>query len=109
MSKAVELVLPWMPSVNHMYVNINYNGRLMRIIGKEGKAYLRAVAEILIDADNPRLEGDLVVDSLVLHPPTSGRRDLDNCLKCLWDSLQDRNEKVKGGGKVLVRRLFSGG
>jgi Holliday junction resolvase RusA-like endonuclease len=101
--RTVTITLPWPPSVNHYYVTANMGGRLMRLIGAEGKAYQRTVSEVLKSMGNPRLEGDLVVDELILHPPTLARRDLDNSLKALWDSLQDRKDKKTG---ITIPGLF---
>jgi crossover junction endodeoxyribonuclease RusA len=101
--QTVTLKLPWPPSVNHYYVTAKMGNRLMRLIGADGKAYQRAVGEVLDRMGNPRLEGDLVVNELILHPPTLARRDLDNSLKALWDSLQDRKDKKSG---VVIPGLF---
>ena len=102
--RTVTIKLPWPCSVNHYYLTVNMGGRLTRIIGADGKAYQRAVGEVLDRMGNPRLEGDLIVDELVLHPPTLARRDIDNSLKALWDSLQDRRDKKSG---VTIPGLYA--
>ena len=99
----VTLELPWPCSVNHYYFTANVRGRQMRIIGRGGKEYQNAVQRALYAAGSPRLEGDLRVNELILRPPNNVRRDLDNVLKCLWDSLQDRESKKSG---VKVSGLF---
>ena len=99
----ITLELPWPCSINHYYVTVNVRGRLMRIIGKEGKAYQEAVSRILFLRDSPRIDGECCIDRLILHPPTKGRRDIDNVLKCLWDSLQDRKDRKTG---VPIPGLF---
>lgn len=100
----LSLKLPWPCSVNHYYFTANVRGRLVRLIGKEGKEYQRAVGEVLAKMGNPRLLGPLRVDRLILCPPDRARRDLDNVLKCLWDSLQDREDRKK---KLPIPGLFA--
>ena len=92
----ITIELPWPPSVNHYYFTANVRGRLVRLIGSDGKAYQRAVGEVLDRLGNPRMDGDLRVEELMLHPPNKARRDMDNVLKALWDSLQDRKDKKSG-------------
>ena len=99
----VTIELPWPCSVNHYYFTANVRGRLVRLIGKEGKQYQRSVRDVIANLGSPRLEGDLRIDELVLYPPTRARRDIDNVLKCLWDSMQDREDKKMG---TVERGLF---
>lgn len=115
----VELELPVPPSVNSYW---RY-GRGRVFIDKAGKKYRQDVALITMHAGVEPLEGDLVME-IDFYPPDRRRRDWDNILKCLCDSLEsdekreylgayhNDNQIVKGtvekfapvkGGKIIVR------
>lgn len=103
--------LPYPPSVNHYYRNVR--GRTL--ISQEGRNY-RSHVGVLATACEP-LAGRLRLE-LDVHPPDRRRRDLDNALKAVLDSLQHagiykddfqiaelhvRRMAVKAGGAVDVR------
>lgn len=103
--------LPYPPSVNHYYRNVR--GRTL--ISQEGRIYRSRVA-VLATVCEP-LAGSLRLE-LDVHPPDRRRRDLDNALKAVLDSLQHagvykddfqicdlhvRRLAVKAGGAVAVR------
>jgi len=107
------LTLPWPPSVNHYWRT--WRGRIL--ISRAGHAYRDAVVAILRAARIKPLPGALAVH-LELHPPDNRRRDADNLLKSLNDSLQRggafhddsqivwllvEKAEVVPGGKVVVR------
>ena len=76
--------LPWPPSINGYWAT--YMNR--RIISEKGKKYKKDVyqavkAKSLLDE---KLGGDLVVN-ITLNPPTLRRYDVDNYVKCIFDSL----------------------
>ena len=75
--------LPFPPSVNHYWVR-NKNGGLR--VSAEGKTYRERVMWKLNRAMRQPLQGMLAVDILV-DMPDKRRRDLDNLLKALLDSL----------------------
>lgn len=77
----MTLTLPWPPSVNHYWAR-NRNGGLR--VGERGVAYRWAVKIAL--RGTSRLEGRLEMTAR-LHPPDRIRRDIDNPLKALLDSL----------------------
>lgn len=79
----IELHLPYPPSVNRYYRNVH--GRTL--ISRDGRAYRRRVHEMLAVRRIPPLEGPLalVVD---LFPPDRRRRDADNAMKAICDSLE---------------------
>ena len=77
------LELPYPPSVNGYWRS--FNGR--QIISAKGREYREHVTLILRSQQIERMEGRLAV-SIILHPPDKRRRDLDNVLKSLCDSLQ---------------------
>ena len=79
----IELTLPWPPSVNTYYRNVN--GKTL--ISAKGREYRAAVADqVLIQRGGKLLTGRLSV-AIVAHVPDKRRRDLDNLLKSTLDSL----------------------
>lgn len=75
--------LPYPPSVNHYYRHVGFR----TLISREGRAYRKRVCSILRAAGVTPMSGPLDVE-LDLHPPDKRRRDVDNVLKSLLDSLQ---------------------
>jgi len=81
----VTLVLPFPPSVNTYWRNVN--GRtLLSIKGRRYKnAVIAAVYEQLKKKPDPIL-GKVAVN-IEFYPPDNVRRDMDNFFKALFDSL----------------------
>ena len=76
-----EFDLPWPPSVNNYYRHVGPRV----LISREGRKYRRmAVSRLggLFD----KFSGAVAL-SLDCYPPDRRRRDIDNILKCLLDSL----------------------
>lgn len=73
----LELTIP--PSVNKYYATI---GR-RRVVTKIGREYKEAVSRLRVK----RIEGRIAV-TIEFFAKDKRRRDLDNVLKCLLDSLQ---------------------
>ena len=75
-----ELCLSWPPTVNHYWKGSGKH----RYICAEGKAYRQEVCL-------RRPKGEMILTpvsvSILAHPPDRKRRDLDNILKCIMDSL----------------------
>jgi Holliday junction resolvase RusA-like endonuclease len=80
----LTLVLPWPPSVNHMYRPGAAHGS--RILTDEAKSFRSAVQVLAWQLGRPWLEGPIEM-RLDLHPP-SRRGDIDNVAKLVLDSLQ---------------------
>ena len=79
--EAVSVELPWPPSVNRYY-------RVFRnriLISRDGRKY-RVMAVSRLGGLNGKLKGELEVE-IDLYPPDRRRRDIDNPLKCLLDSM----------------------
>ena len=77
---AVEFDLPWPPSVNNYYRHVG--ARVL--ISRAGRKYrMMAVSRL---AGFTKLAGRLSL-SIECYPPDRRRRDLDNLLKCLQDSI----------------------
>lgn len=77
----IELELPYPLTVNHMYQRTRFGGIA---ISKKGKAYKDDVGKRL--AATKPLDGRLGL-LIAMYPPDRRKRDLDNVLKCLLDSL----------------------
>lgn len=79
----LQLTLPWPPTVNTYYRNVN--GKTL--ISEKGRQYRAAVADqVLIQRGAKMLEGRLAV-AITAHVPDQRRRDLDNLLKSTLDAL----------------------
>jgi crossover junction endodeoxyribonuclease RusA len=77
------LVLPWPPSVNTYYRNIQ--GRTL--ISKRGRKYVKDVKRIVELAGSPRMEPGRYSVTIELYPPDVRKRDIDNAAKAILDSL----------------------
>lgn len=78
----VKLILPYPPSVNHLYAN--FRGR--RIISAKGRKFKADIALLARRQGAVVLSGDLSVTFRVFRPRKSG--DLDNRLKISQDALK---------------------
>jgi len=79
------LILPWPPSENH-YRKL-FRGRL--VIAKAGREYKAAVKKIVEGKGLTEPLGGLVSLTIITHPKTAMRYDLDNLLKALFDSMKN--------------------
>lgn len=108
----IEFTIPWPPTTNTYYRNVQ--GKTL--ISREGRSYKRNISQIVSRNHFKKATGRLEV-VLVCYPPDRRKRDLDNLLKAIFDSLQkagvydddsqiDRivmqREKVSKGGFVHV-------
>lgn len=82
LEEGIKYILPWPPSINHYYAT--FKGR--RILSRAGREYKKTVAAIVMLNKQPKLSGKLAVD-LILNEPNRIRRDIDNVVKPLLDSL----------------------
>lgn len=80
----IDLVLPWPPSVND-YWQRNKNGSVR--VSAEGVLFRQAVVNIVMDASLSAGLASRVIVTIEAHAPDNRRRDLDNLLKALLDSL----------------------
>ena len=79
----LSLELPYPPSVNHYWRHVGPRV----LISREGRLYRERAGLALAQMGLQPLRGLLVV-SIEAYPPDKRRRDLDNLLKSLLDSLQ---------------------
>lgn len=82
--EAVELFLPWPPSVNRYW----RHNRGVTHISKEGRQYQRSVRDAAEHLPGLPITEDRLSLTIVAHPPDRRRRDIDNILKALLDGLQ---------------------
>ena len=85
-----EITLPWPPTIN-TYWRHKVAGRLATVyITPEGKQYRKAVNDLVLEAamiqQYLKQDGPLRVE-IQAFPPDKRKRDLDNILKSLLDSL----------------------
>ena len=76
--------LPYPPSVNHYYRM--FRGHM--VISAEGRAYRSAVQAVVLSGKRRKPIEDSITMYVRVCPPDRRRRDLDNVIKALWDSLQ---------------------
>lgn len=113
----VTITLPFPPSANRYWRYVTIKGAPRVLISKAGRQYREAVGACLVAARARPLADDLAVE-ITLHPPDRRKRDADNSLKCLLDSLQHgglfeddsqitdltvRKRHPVEGGKAMVR------
>ncbi len=83
-SGMVELILPWPPSINRYWRRRGSQ----YFISKEGQDFRKNV--ILLCKEIPKIfdKNDKLFIDIKASPPDKRRRDIDNILKALMDSLQ---------------------
>lgn len=79
-----EAVLPWPPTTNHYWAHFLIKGKPRIGLSSKGLTYRKATVSAV--GAVRRLTGPLCL-TVVLHPPTLARIDLDNRLKPLLDAL----------------------
>lgn len=86
----LSLALPWPPSTNRLW-RCPTSGMLRgrHLLSPEARRYKENAALILKDLDAEPIPGHVAVD-MVAHPPDRRRRDLDNIIKIILDSLKGR-------------------
>jgi len=115
----VSFQLPYPPSVN-LYWRFT-GGR--PLISREGRAYRRKVCSILARIGVEPMDGELAIE-IVIYPPDRRRRDVDNVLKSLLDSLEkggayhndsqikrlliERRQPVKHGHTTVKLQTYEG-
>lgn len=83
MKQRIEIQIPYPPSVNHLY---GQRGN-RRFIKKKGVEFFEKVKEIVSQKVFAQFLGDVSVTAH-LYPPDRRKRDIDNTLKAILDSLQ---------------------
>jgi len=75
--------LPYPPSVNGYFASVR--GR--QILSKKGRDYQKAVMTAVLIAGRPATFAGRLAGDVVLMPPDFRRRDVDNPIKAVLDSL----------------------
>ena len=110
----IQIDLPYPPTLNKLYPS-SKGGR--RFLSGVGKAYKREVLLIVKQCNYKKIQGRIKID-ITAYPPDNRKRDLDNIVKIIFDSLDSaglfdddsqidefsvkRGPKIKNGG-VNVR------
>ena len=82
--KDISFTLPWPPSVNHYWRRCGNR----YFVSQEGKNYREIVIIKCNDSKGFFKNKEKLSVSILAYPPDKRRRDLDNVLKSLLDSLQ---------------------
>ena len=118
----IELELPWPPSVNHYWrhVPIKRGHKTIVIvkISKEGREYQKAVARIIKESGVAPIAGAVAVKR-ILYCPDYVRRDEDNTVKAIYDSISaaglwqddsmvcagmfEKRKDADGKGRVIIQ------
>jgi Holliday junction resolvase RusA-like endonuclease len=96
------LLLPFPPSENHYRRYVGF----MPILSKEGRLYRQKVQAIIREKEIPHIDNDVSI-SLWIAPPDKRKRDLDNLLKALFDSITDETVRRKGKPDTVVKSIIS--
>ena len=83
MSDVIELTLPWPPTVNTYWRQ--YNGRTL--LSKRGREYRKAVEDQVLIQRAAHNIGYATRVEIAAYKPDRRRRDLDNLLKAVLDSM----------------------
>lgn len=88
-----KLELPWPPTANHIWENVNIGGKTRTYRSKEYKTFLDGawaayhIAKAKGECPSKAIEGDEIHVRLVLFPPNNRRYDVDNRIKAVLDAL----------------------
>lgn len=81
---SLTIELPFPPSLNGYYRHV---GKMV-LISAKGRKYREAVEQIAVMDNVQNIIGNEHIKvSLQVYPPDKRKRDIDNILKCLFDSL----------------------
>lgn len=80
----IQYTLPWPPSVNNYWRR--YKDRYF--ISAKGQKYRKDIHQLCHEAANVFRADDRLCVTIEAYPPDKRRRDLDNILKSLLDSMQ---------------------
>lgn len=118
---SINLELPYPPSINHYYKTVRVGHSVRVFIGAEGLLFREQVTGIVVqhklrskqELIVPYFEKERLAVSILIYPPDKRKRDIDNIIKPIFDSLQhafvfkndsqidylcvERMEIIKGG------------
>lgn len=79
------IYLPWPPTVNTYYTI----ARGRKILSDKGRAYKKEAVILMFEQNVPKGREGVYSLNIYVRPPDKRKRDLDNLLKPLLDSLVD--------------------
>lgn len=109
----IELELPYPPSANHYYRRVGPR----TLISREGRRFRERVCLLLAATGVRPLRGPLRIE-ISIYPPDRRKRDVDNAIKAINDSLEHggafeddsqiedlriRRRRPVPGGRAIVR------
>lgn len=116
----ILLNLPYAPSVNTYW----RRGRFSTYLSPAGREYKKAVAELVIETNTPKLGDARLKMTLIIRPRSKRIFDIDNLAKSVLDSLCEagvydddsqvdelhiiRGEPIKGGKIVVTIEVMNG-
>ncbi len=77
------ITLPWPPTVNHYYTVVR--GR--KILSEAGRIYKKYACQLMMEQGTPKLKAESYCVTILARPPDRRKRDLDNIVKPVFDSL----------------------
>jgi crossover junction endodeoxyribonuclease RusA len=83
----VTFTIPYPPSVNHLYGRSKWGGEYIK---PEGKQFY-ALTAMLISKHSNAFPSQRLSVTIKMHPPDKRKRDLDNVLKAILDSVTKAN------------------
>lgn len=84
----IEATLPYPPTVNKYWITRIIRGKKIVTRTERVKKYIRDVGYLMLMKRNPSLKEKLLRLEVSVYPPDNKKRDLDNLLKVICDSLQ---------------------
>ena len=96
--QTLQIKLPYPPSANKYWRRV---GRRI-IVSNEARIYKRKVAEII--KNDPSFGDSPIKIEVDVYFPDKRKRDLDNCIKILFDSLQMKKDS---SNNILSKGLFN--
>jgi crossover junction endodeoxyribonuclease RusA len=83
------MTLPWPPSVNTYWRHPSRGALAGRhLISEAGRLYRSEICKLVLERGIHKNLGGSLAIKVLASPPDKRRRDLDNILKCLLDSLE---------------------
>jgi crossover junction endodeoxyribonuclease RusA len=73
--------------MNHYYATLSIKGRCRKVLSKKGREYRNTVCAIMCQERFVRIEGPVTINIYAV-PPDNRKRDCDNLIKPILDSLQ---------------------
>lgn len=83
----LDCVLPWPPSVNHYWHQVGSGRNRKVFLSPKARQFTTDVLAVVLTLRAAKNSGERLAGEFVFSPPDRRKRDLDNLLKGLLDSL----------------------